>query len=122
MKVNWDARRLPVDGVPRYRNAVDGFDLDMAFEPAEVIAVLERLFDKRGIHWVRVSVESDRHQFTLTLNDGARVQVDIRPLPAERMTYVGVFPRTLLEVHAGSQAHLRGLQRDIVLAFMRVTG
>lgn len=94
----------------------------MAFEPAEVAAGLERLFHKRGIRWSCTATAPDHSQFTLTLNDGTTVHIDVRPLPAERKTYVGFFPRTLLEVHADTGAQLDTLRRDIVLAFMRVTG
>ena len=94
----------------------------MAFEPADVAAGLERLFRKRGIRWSRTATAPDHSQFTLTLNDGATVRIDVRPLPAERKTYVCFFPRTLLEVHADSGTQLDTIRRDIVLAFMRVTG
>jgi hypothetical protein len=113
---------LPGVGLARYRGAVDRFDLDMAFAPADVAAGLERLCHKRGIAWSCSSTVPEHYQLTLTLHDTAAVQIEIRPLPAHRMTYVGAFPRTLLEARAAAGVDLEALRRDIVLAFMRVTG
>lgn len=113
---------MPGAVLPRYRGAVDRFDLDMAFEPAEVAAGLERLFHKRGICWSCSSAARAHYQFTLTLQDAATVQIEVGPLPAQRMTYVGAFPRTLLEARSTGGANLEALRRDIVLTFMRVTG
>jgi hypothetical protein len=113
---------LPGAVFPRYRGAVDRFDLDMAFEPADVAAGLERLFAKRGICWSCSSAAPEHYQFTLPLHDAATVQIEVRPLPVQRMTYVGVFPRTLLDARSTGGADLEALRRDIVLTFMRVTG
>ncbi|MFQ5666562.1 MAG: hypothetical protein ACE5I7_09040 [Candidatus Binatia bacterium] len=101
---------------------MNAFELDMAFEPKEVAAGLERVFKKLGLAWSCERQASAQYEFHVTLRDGERAQVVVRPLPPERMTYLGAFPRTLLEARADDGSDLEPLRREIVIAFLRVTG
>jgi hypothetical protein len=105
----------------RYRRAVETFELDMAFASDEVVAGLQQLCDRLGLDWACEQGAGAAH-FRLTLPGGAQALLSVRPLPPERMTYVGFFPRTLLEARADDGSDLEGFRRQILLAFLRVTG
>jgi hypothetical protein len=105
-----------------YRRNVRAFDLDMAFEPAALAAGLEQLLDKLGHAWSCVRNAPTDYELTVTLSSGGHARLMVRPLPPERMTYVGLFPRTLLEVQADDRSDIDALRSAILLAFLRVTG
>jgi hypothetical protein len=100
---------------------VEAFELDMAFAPSEVAAGLQRLCVRLGLDWACEHGTEDFH-FRVTLPGGGQARLSVRPLPQERMTYVGFFPRTLLEARADDGPDLEALRREILLAFLRVTG
>ncbi len=97
-------------------------ELDLAFEPEEVAAGLERLFARRALSWSRPVAAGRRVEFTVTGLSGGDARVSVEPLPVERKTGASFFPRTLLRLGADDQAALDRLRRDIMLAFMRVMG
>ncbi len=104
---------------------MNAFDLDMAFEPAEVAAGLERLFRKLGIVWSCACRSPGHYEFRLTRRDGEPTQVVIivvQPLPAERVTAAGFSARSLLEARAATGVDLDALRKQVLLAFMRVMG
>src|ERR1700687_1714164 len=96
---------------------VNAFEFDMAFEPAELAAELEQFFAKRGWRWSGEHASSTEYAYTVALADGPTLVVVVRPLPAERMTYVGLLPRTLLEVRCTNGADIEALRREFLLAF-----
>jgi hypothetical protein len=112
---------LPGAPALRYRRTVDAFELDMAFAPGDVAAGLQRLCDRLGLDWACEQRADDTH-FRLTFPGGGQVRLSVRPLPSERMTYVGFFPRTLLEARADDGSDLEAFRREILLAFLRVMG
>ncbi len=115
-------RALRVRRALGYRSFVNAFDLDMAFAPAEVAAGLERLFTRLGVGWSCTARSPAEFTFEVHQPPADRTRITIGPLPPERMTYIGFFPRTLLEAHAENGADLDALRREILLAFLRVTG
>lgn len=94
----------------------------MAFGPEDLVLGLERLFAKRGFGWSCEQRSPNRYEFNVAVPGHGRVEVTIRPLPPDRLTYASLFPRTLLEARAGNGADLDAFRRDILLAFLRVTG
>jgi hypothetical protein len=105
----------------RYRRIVEAFELDMAFAPSEVADGLQQLCDRLGLDWACEHSAEDLH-FRLTLPGGGQARLSVRPLPRERMTYIGFFPRTLLEARAEDGSDLEAFRREILLAFLRVMG
>ncbi len=97
-------------------------ELDLAFEPEDVMAGLERLFSARGLRWCRRDGGTRCAEFTIAGLSGGDARVSVAPLPAERMTYPIFFPRTLLQLELEHQGALNAMHRDIILAFMRVMG
>ena len=94
----------------------------MAFEPHELAEGLDRLFARLGLHATCAHSAATRYDYDVTLGDGLHAHITVRPLPAERLNYLGLLPRTLLEAHAEERADLTALRQDVVLAFLRVTG
>lgn len=104
-----------------HRALVETFEFDMAFEPADLAAELEQYFRKRGWRWSGTQASPSEFAYTVTL-PAVVIMVGVRPLPAERMNYVGLLPRTLLEVRSANGADIEPLRRDFLLAFLRVMG
>ena len=96
------------------------FDLDLAYSPPDVVSGLERLFRRLGCPRQPVGDTAGRCRFVLAV-EGCRVDVTVEPLPVERQTYVGFFPRTLVSAES-ADADLTNLRRHIALAFFRASG
>lgn len=97
-------------------------ELDLAFEPEEVMTGLERLFTARGLQWCRRDAGARCAEFTIAGLGGGDARVSVAPLPPERRSYPTFFPRTLLQLELEHQGVLNAMHRDIILAFMRVMG
>ena len=94
----------------------------MAFEPRELAEGLDRLFAKLGLHVTCAHTAATRYDYDLILRDGEPAHITVRPLPAERLNYLGLLPRTLLEARADDRADLTALRQNVMLAFLRVAG
>jgi len=100
-----------------------GFEFDMAFSPADVVAGVERLLDKLGYSWQRRE-SGESSVFTAKRADDHAVELEVGPLSVERRTYVSFFPRTLLVARSddASEREITALRRAVIMAFLRVTG
>jgi hypothetical protein len=100
-----------------------GWELDMAFEAAEVAAGAERLLRRLGHPWTRRESEC-RTVLEIRLPSGSSVEVEIGPLPIERQSQTLFHPRCLLVARSetATDPEMEALRREVVLSFLRVMG
>lgn len=103
--------------------AMPGFEFDMAFPPADVVAGVERLLDKLGYSWQRRE-SGESSVFTAKRADAPTVELEVGPLPLDRQSYVSFFPRTLLVARSdeAGEREIAALRQAVIMAFLRVTG
>jgi hypothetical protein len=91
-------------------------ELDMGFTAEEVAEGMGRLLGRLGVDGIP-TMAGGAARFRGP--DG--VEIEVRPMPEERIHYPILFPRTLVRLEGGDAA-VRSLEQKILLAFLRVGG
>lgn len=98
------------------------FELDMGIDVEDLVSGFERLLIRRGVRYRTEDHPEDGVVFLLTL-EGGETRIAVEPMPAERWAPMTFPPRSLVTVDSAAQpVEVERLRRDILLAFMRVTG
>ena len=97
---------------------------ELGFHLDEVIAGLEKLLTNTGYQITREKTDA-REQFLARLSQpGSYLWLEVRPLPARRLSPVISFPRTLLSIRftGATSAEEGDFMRRLTMAFLRVGG
>jgi hypothetical protein len=102
---------------------VTSFELDMGIDAEDLVAGFERLFERLRLPYRRLAAGAAPGVEFAVQQGGAETRISIEPMPAARWVPGTFPPRALVSVHsAAPAAEVERLRREILLAFLRVTG